>query len=361
MRLFINKLFLFFIPLFVFLIYVFYIEYKMVFSPIRNIDNGEKYILGEPYNEALLRSVKLNRPLDSIKIIALGSSRVLQFSQDMFADSFYNLGYTVVSVYQTTELISKLNLHDKTIIVGLDQWEFNPNWISVHDTSELPCRYSPIQEFFKFQKLQAILQGKIYPRQSPDQAVKLIGSGANMALSGILKDGHFYYGKTIHGQLTNDSTLVGIDYKFRDTKLRIKEQSGRFKPGDYADKNVLNEINHLIAVNKKLNNKLIFFFPPFAPGINETMQQVQGYDYIKNASEMLRKICMENNIPFHDFTAIASNNSDYLDGFHGGQRLYYKMATQFNLNIKPLRFLNAYENENEREYTKIRTDFWGHR
>ena len=65
------------------------------------------------------------------KIITLGSSRVLQFSKEMFNKDFYNLGNTMSSINEGFE-ISDLIIHENPDIVffGIDFWWFNENWLT---------------------------------------------------------------------------------------------------------------------------------------------------------------------------------------------------------------------------------------
>ena len=60
------------------------------------------------------------------RIAAIGSSRVMQFRENMFTDSFYNLGGTLASVEYTRHAVSlMLQAHKpKVVIVGLDFWWF---------------------------------------------------------------------------------------------------------------------------------------------------------------------------------------------------------------------------------------------
>ena len=64
------------------------------------------------------------------KIITLGSSRVLQFSKEMFNKDFYNLGNTMSSINEGFEISDHIiNQNPEIVFFGIDFWWFNENWL----------------------------------------------------------------------------------------------------------------------------------------------------------------------------------------------------------------------------------------
>lgn len=357
MRLFLKRILLFFIPVVIFLAYTSFIYFNHGLHKIREIETERNYIVGEPYNDAVIRHTKYNKSLEDIKIMAIGSSRVLQFSQDMFVDPFYNMGYTIESIRQITELIERKNLSGKTLIIGIDQWCFNPNWPYRNDSVALAYTYDQLSLAFNKPKMNDLLKGKVYPVLP--QQIALVGTGANLALNGILKDGFYYYGKTIHGRLTDNKLLTGADYRFVDTKERIASGRRRFEYADTADERILNDLKRLIELNKARGNHIILFFPPFAPAVNQIMAETGKYGYITDASLKIAAMCRAYDIPFYDHTHLPSSDSQYIDGFHAGQQLYYEILKSFNISRAEMKFVNAFESEHQHIYMKLRMSMFG--
>jgi hypothetical protein len=64
------------------------------------------------------------------KIVALGSSRVLQFQEYMFNDSFYNLGGVMNSISDGNMIADYIiKLKPEIILLGIDIWWFNENYL----------------------------------------------------------------------------------------------------------------------------------------------------------------------------------------------------------------------------------------
>ena len=65
------------------------------------------------------------------KVIALGSSRVMQFRQHMFSGEFLNLGGGMESIHDGIKLIPDIiKRKPELIILGLDIWWFNDRFQS---------------------------------------------------------------------------------------------------------------------------------------------------------------------------------------------------------------------------------------
>ncbi len=325
-------------------------------------NTGEEAIISDPYNDNIITYLKRHKDFKNTKIIAMGSSRVLQFNAAMFKDEFYNLGYTSTSVFQITNLIKELELNNKTLIVGLDQWCFNSRYAESFVRAPKPHDFSTAKYFLKSMmnenRNMDIIHGKVYLNFSSSNDIQLIGTGANMALNGVLNDGSFYQGKIIQGKIHNDKELIGEDYDFADTRKRIKEGINRFEYADTISEETVQGIIDLMKECKIRNNKLVIFFPPFAPTVNQLLKISNKYKYMSVAAERTRDICSKNGISFYDFTNFESSDAEYIDGFHGGQQVYYKMAVQMGVNIADLKFLNAFENEHQLKYAELREAFF---
>lgn len=308
----------------------------------------KRLLIGEPYNENYIKFYKWNRDIDSISIIAIGSSRVLQFKSEFFNESFFNLGYLVGTPKQTLELIKHKNLKNKTLIISLDQWAFNSNWSKESSNFVTPENPSFFRSSFSNNRLIDVLKFKIRPnfKNICNSDLLKIGAGATMALDGVINDGSYYYGKTYHGLLNDNKELIGEDYLFKNTKDRIKNGNRRFEYGFFCDPKALNDFQDLVQYNKKMGNTVYYFFPPFAPSVQRELSN-PNYHYIQDAIKKVSKISENHNVKFFDFTYFPSADSEYIDGFHGGSHLYYELLKNMGLQTRDCNFLNQYETVND--------------
>lgn len=363
MKTFLKRLLIVSLPLMAVLIYVGAIFYRhnlhLFYVGKQNFD---RVIIGEPYFTQLAGHYKQSMSLDNYQIVAVGSSRVLQFSAEMFKEPFFNLGYGVGSVAQIRQLIEKENIRGKKLIVSIDQWALNPNWPGVHDDEVASNDIYRASVFLNKTKLTDILKGKVYPFSRNELAAQfnytLIGSGANLALDGFVNDGSYYYGKVIQGKLNSDPKLVGPDFQFQDTRRRIAGSTARFEAGSTVDSVALREIEQLISSNRERQNELYLFFPPFAPAVNTEMAKTGRYTYIPLAAEKVAAICASSGVKFFDFTGFGESDADFIDGFHAGKKVYYSMLLKMGIDTRELAFLNQFESSADSALAAMRTAFF---
>lgn len=85
--------------------------------------------IGMGYNEQTAYYKLKNANYYQADVIALGTSRVMQFKDDYFNASFYNCGGAVSCNYdEYLNFVKNLNYTPEIIILGLDQWVFNDEW-----------------------------------------------------------------------------------------------------------------------------------------------------------------------------------------------------------------------------------------
>ena len=314
-------------------------------------------LIGQKYSESntLWFKSKLAEKKKA-KVLALGSSRVLQFRAEMFSESFFNYGYTTTKNYTllpTLRLIPDESLPE-VLILGLDQWNFNKIWdessYPVH-TNILPrIRNTPSpMDIFSF--LIEVFENGLNLKNTEG----LIGLNAIIYGNGFRQDGSRDYGDLVDKILEGDSTYN--DYKFRNTLERIRLGNSRFEWGESIDKSQLNYVRDLISYCNKKHIKLILFLPPFAPKVWHEMERSNRYKYISNLSEELSKMCVELDVLFLDFTSpleISYGDNEMVDGFHGGEKVYSKILLRIAkedrlvknyINVKGLEKRVLIENE----------------
>jgi len=135
------------------------------------------------------------------KIVALGSSRVLQFQEYMFNDSFYNLGGVMNSISDGNMIADYIiKLKPEIILLGIDIWWFNENYLkpnqqvlqlaynskienilSNQEYNSIAAKISDVRQVYKY-----IYSGKL---KIKDMYSQLTNGSRNIGISGIYGDG----------------------------------------------------------------------------------------------------------------------------------------------------------------------------
>lgn len=354
MKIFLRRVLYFLTPVLFFLSYPIYIlsskkENFYNLDEILNSDN--KYIIGYKYNEKNYKYLKYKKILLNKKfdVLALGSSRVLQFRDKMFEASFYNAGYTV-STIDDFEFFLKLIPEDKLpryLIIGLDQWMFNKEWNTINRND------NKIKEDFTNNTSKSIFTGleklnlvyddiihkqlnfhKVYQKSNRE----LIGLNATLNFTGFRNDGSMFYGKQINN-LQKKSTDTE-DYLFKETFTRINNANRRFEYGNFADEKAIKTLEKLLHFCKNKNILVIGFLPPYANEVYEKMQKTNNYNYINDLNQKLPPIFMNFGFDFYSFNKLKdfdSNDNEAIDGFHGGERAYLRLLIKMLNNNSKLK------------------------
>lgn len=312
----------------------------------------KQFILGDPYDDSLIRDYKINRiSLAEYKTICIGSSRVLEFSEDMFKEPFFNLGYTVLNTDDFLYLIKKLNLKNKKLILGIDQWLFNEEWSKQLNAQNK--KFNIVGNLFNYNKIVDIPY--VNYNSTTINGIMLIGQNATEHLSGILSDGSFYYGSIYEKRSYNNKL---DSFAFIEAETRINDGIYNFKYGKKPDAHALFNLKLIIDLCKNNNNEIVLFFPPYSPSIWGKMMKSGHYNYILEASNQIKELCSKDDVPFFDFSNFASIDNQYIDGFHGGKQIYYQILQTMGFNIEPLTFLSPFEATTDQDLFLLRTEFF---
>jgi hypothetical protein len=269
-------------------------------------------------------TIKMTNP----EILALGTSRVMEFRREFFNNEtlFYNAGGTVANLIQYTDFIDALEHNPEYIIIGLDQYFFNENFAKHNQSHAVyTYNYNPIP--IMINAFRKILQKEI-SIYSTSVYNNNIGLTARVHGDGFRKDGSYFYNRTL-----NDPEYASkYIFPFEDTVRRIDAGNARFEYGEDIYIESVKQVFLLLNECKKRNINVIGFIPPFAPYINLKMEESGKYNYIKKIYITLFPIFEQFHYEFYDFTDLSSITDDtmYLDGFHGNEDVYYNIL----LNIK---------------------------
>lgn len=285
-----------------------------------------------PYRYVKYRIMAAN---DSPAVLVLGSSRVLQFRREMFAQPFYNAGYMVKSVSEYQSLVSLLpkTKYPKIIIIGLDQWMFNQAWDdlrSVNAPYALPAKPGPelLGSFSgKLKRFSEILvKGKLDLSQRYRGPQKAIGLNAVLYSSGFRNDGSMRYGIQVERLMNEDP--AASDFGFVDTYEQIREGDGKFVPCNEINADALTALAGFLQFCKQNGIEVVSFLPPFADSVYNRMRESGKYAGLDSLPVVLAKLFAGYGFEFYDcsHTSIfGSSDSEVLDGFHGSERTYQRI------------------------------------
>lgn len=259
------------------------------------------------------------------KIIALGSSRVLEFRQDFFIEPFYNLGTTVHNIEDAVNTTSKLlELHTPEVIIfGVDFWWFN----------DQETRFQPLEARTKnvidpahlLKPFIWLKDKKISIREyfniQLNRNKRHLGVRGKIDSSGIGPDGSYYKTDMV---TTNNPTKNDVD--FANTKKMIVNGTNRFVYGQSASDAYIAKFVNLVNSLERKGVKVVIFFPPLPIEVNNFMgKYAHEYTYIDDLKEKLSKA----NLQLYDYTdaskQISTTDCEFVDGYHGGDVLYAKI------------------------------------
>lgn len=338
MRKFLIRLLIFGAPLLVLLILPCIVLYNTG-ENLNAIDgvlkSRDKYLIGYAYNEENYRYVQWKSwqlQEEYCPVVALGTSRVLQFRHQMFDVPFRNAGYTILGVGDYAPFLQSLpeTQLPEYLIVTLDQWMFNANWddLSVQHTPDHwshQFRVKPDVTTLKnvWKDLLSRRYG-LFP--STQDSLKRIGLDAVTNNNGIRRDGSRQYGRQVMN-LMNNPKAAG-DYQFSDTYKRIRAGNRLFEYGDTTNLAAIAKVAEFLSFCKSKNIYVVAFMPPFADAVYERVRSTRRYGYMDGVYERLQPVFARYGFECYDFSSVSrvgSSDQEMLDGFHGGELTYTRL------------------------------------
>jgi hypothetical protein len=338
MKKFLLRLSIFSIPILLFVavpVFVLYKSGENFLNPTVIIDDTHKHLVGYAYSESNYSYLKWKTFADGErkKVIALGSSRVLQFRQNMFTDSFYNAGYTVSGIrdfLNFLKIIPKEKYPDY-LIIGLDQWMYNEAWDNMKGQSPNTDKWSTA--FIKTPNLPTIINvwkdlfagkyGLTFKREKGP--VLLFGLNAAVNHKGLRNDGSMDYGNQMD-LLRKDTTD-----QYRNTYDRISRGAQRFEYSREVHAKALAETRRILDFCKANNIKVIAFLPPLADKVYQKMMLSGKYQYIPKIHPAIWPLFEKYDAELYDFHNVSrcgSNDNETIDGFHGSEATYTKILLE---------------------------------
>lgn len=292
------------------------------------IKSEEPYVIGYVYNEDNYRYLKW-KTIEShprFTVMTIGSSRVLEFRRQMFDRSFYNAGYTVVTINDFVPFLSSLSDEKlpSYLIVGIDQWMFN-------ESTDRLERVPPVQMWensFEFMPTTStifnvwddLLSSKYGPDIAKQHIPERLGLNSLVRDTGFREDGSILYGEQKKKRLSHDSSAW--DYAYSDTFNRINNASRPFQYGETINPKALTKLSELLQFCKHKGVVVIGVLPPFANGVYDKLSSMDEYRYMKMVYPACKPIFENYGFELYDFTnpiAIGSIDKEFFDGGHGSE------------------------------------------
>lgn len=314
--------------------------------------NGEPFYF---YKELL---VSTRHP----KVVALGTSRVMQFREEFFTKEtlFTNAGGAGKSLEDIELFIERLPATSsvQVIILGLDKEVF----ISPYHTQEqkkeqvLPVRLMTILISMSRRIYLDYFTHK-YSLSTLFEVSKKshnIGIAALLHYDGFRNDGSYRYG----GAIDNPNRVLQLKSYIKNSTDLVSD--GSDKDTNLEEKNL--EINYqalnrilILAKTKKIT--IIGILPPYPTLVyNEMLKNDKVFVSFSNKMSDIFRINQE---PFFDFSSIRSfggKDTEFVDAIHGTDVMYLKM---FMYMIKHTEKLDIYTDEKilNEMFKKVQGDF----
>lgn len=265
-------------------------------------------------------------------LLVLGSSRSMQFRSQFFTEpSFYNAGGA--AGYSNEYLYFLQNLPEdklpKTLILQLDQYNYQMKWgVQRSDEESFGYGESDFKAGYAVRKAMTDwAQGKYKITDLLNPAQGAVGVAAAGRGSGFYNDGSYNYGRV------NEFPAEGGDPGFSDTMRRIDFGINRFEWADKLYAPALTDLRVLLEWCSARQIRVVAILAPYAPSIVHKMEQSGNYTYMQRLSEVIAAMCEVYGFEFFDYTYMENTtDEEFIDGYHGSDRVYCKIALDLGEN-----------------------------
>jgi hypothetical protein len=252
-------------------------------------------------------------------IIALGSSRVLQFRGEDFNVPFVNMGLSMSSIAQGHEIADKmLKIHTpKVVILAADFWWFSDKIVNVQPLKSISADWSSDSLLLPYTWLY---EGKITPQMALSIMVnKTSGYGVSAIKwrDGFDHFGSFHYTSMLEGKRDPEHIPTNVSNLINKGK-NVQYFQDRF------DSTKLRQFQLLIQKFTDAGAKVIVIIPPNYPDINDLTKKLVKYNLINEFRNAIHKLPVKN-FDYHDADVIKSGKCEFIDSWHGGEVTYLRI------------------------------------
>lgn len=262
-------------------------------------------------------------------VLVLGTSRSMQLRGAFFAsDSFYNAGGGIAYISQAQVFLENMppDARPKHLLLVLDQYFYNETWTSIEPEDSAALRpYTQPDAFYALRRALAdYLDGKYSLAACAGHAgrrVRHVGRRARRQA----------FTQTAHTPTAPPCCHPekSVDAEFKDTFQRIAKNTNRFEYGETPDAESLAQTEALLAFCARAGIEVTAFLPPYAPSVWQRMQETGQYGYIPATFASLETMFARYGFEVFDYSYLPeTNDSQYVDGFHGSDRVYAALCAR---------------------------------
>jgi hypothetical protein len=306
-----------------------------------------------------LAGLKARRP----EIIALGSSRTIQFRREMFgnqANGFYNCGSALQGLDDLESFLAALQPEEmpKVILLGVDAWWFNTKWkkqTTIHDPVwDWMVHASTLQRFLlKPQLMRPELNVK------PADAEHRIGLMARFSGAGFRQDGSMQLALPVPGDAREWRYVDHEDPKVLD---RIEHGLVNFAYPDEFSRKDLARLRSILKTLQARGALVIGFAPPLASDARAAISAHPRHrPFWDTYSEEVPRIFAEYDFPYFDGSNLEKIGLDdrYLvDGYHAAETYHLHLLLAMLRDDRVKSALPNAEPAIRASLASPRTNFW---
>jgi hypothetical protein len=271
-----------------------------------------------------LELIRVRKP----DVVALGSSRALQFREEFFSVPFVTAGRAMNSIPEGSRFIDEmLKIHrPRLVIIALDVWWLNANRreprTSRRDLTNTRSIISSFWSYVNESKISAVrtLRVVMGGHGNPVSARPAIGIAALARGGGFRPDGSRDYGLRYFGL---DPSFE--DKKFANARFRVRNGTSLLNFGEDINRERLGQLHEMVVRLKDAGVQVVGVLPPFAPTIIRLIKQKpKQYAYIPKARAAYAALP----ISVHDFLesrSLQNSDCEFADGLHAGDVTYQRM------------------------------------
>lgn len=297
------------------------------------------------------------------EVIALGSSRTMEFREEFFAnpDSFVNASFSAANIGQIEEFVGALSVQNgvKVLLLGLDHRIFRPDYVPPGAVQDPPTIQKFLSDFFAYD-WRWIYYDYARGRFSFIDLLTRNRNSGNIGLTALIQgDGYRGDGSYSYRSKLSDPDRSGLlENSINDTIAALKSDRNSFEYGPDISRPALESLDRTLTLAKDRDITVIGFLPPYAPALYQEMLSVDDEyrETLFELPEVLRTIFGKYGFRVYEFSdarVLGDTGEEYLDVDHPTDKLDLRMLTYMAKGTPALR---AYVDINSAESLLERTD-----
>ena len=274
-------------------------------------------------------SANLRQP----EILAVGSSRVLQFRAQFFnlqPRAFYNTGAPAWTLDQVQELTAGLTYTPRILILGIDQSWFN----EAVETEPFEPQVSDFAHLFMANRsfMQDLVSGVI-GRENFDVGrylARIEPGHGGMALGlRAIRDGHGFRndGSEQFGDFLIAHWLDAATERTRQLEF-VEFGKWQYAFGDTVSAARMRQLEDFLRWCKERGITVIGFLPSYMPTLHQRITTDGQHNYLDALDPALAALFAQYDYPYFDFSdgaALGAADEDFYDGWHASERINLRM------------------------------------